>query len=275
MDGVLSQMVLTALPDGAAEDGLARGAEAWMIIGNDIGDTAHATFGNQGLQEGAPVHFGLGERTGNTEHPAALVGADADHREHGGVAHHATLSDFLIARVEEQVADLAQRPVAPGIQLPIQELGGAADLARRQALQAELAHHRLGVTGGDAFDIHLRHGQHDSAAGAPSALQGLGVKRRLMTGGLGNLEPHRTGRGVDLLGSGAVGVSPPLGRALIVAGAQEPLPLDPHGEIEKAGEDRRHVLATAFDQLFHQSLDSAILVFPHTGSPCLFGRFHG
>ena len=91
-------MVLTALPDGAAEDGLARGAEAWMIIGNDIGDTAHAT-GNQGLQEGAPVHFGLGERTGNTEHPAALVGADADHREHGGVAHHATLSDFLIARV--------------------------------------------------------------------------------------------------------------------------------------------------------------------------------
>ena len=35
------------------------------------------------------VHFGLGERTGNTEHPAALVGADADHREHGGVAHHA------------------------------------------------------------------------------------------------------------------------------------------------------------------------------------------
>ena len=81
------------------------------------------------------MHFGLGERTGNTEHPAALVGADADHREHGGVAHHATLSDFLIARVEEQVADLAQRPVAPGIQLPIQELGGAADLARRQALQ--------------------------------------------------------------------------------------------------------------------------------------------
>ena len=58
---------------------------------------------------------------------------------HGGVAHHATLS-FLIARVEP---DLAQRPVAPGIQLPIQELGGAADLARRQALQAELAHHRL------------------------------------------------------------------------------------------------------------------------------------
>ena len=46
-------------------------------------------------------------------------------------------------------------------------------------------------------------------------------------------------------------------------------------EFQEAGEDRRHVLATAFDQLFHQSLDSAILVFPHTGSPCLFGRFHG
>ena len=166
MDGVLSQMVLTALPDGAAEDGLARGAEAWMIIGNDIGDTAHAT-GNQGLQEGAPVHFGLGERTGNTEHPAALVGADADHREHGGGAHHATLSDFLIARVEEQVADLAQRSVAPGIQLPIQELGGAADLARRQALQAELAHHRLGVTvNGGAKRDHLGGVRRDRLAAA-------------------------------------------------------------------------------------------------------------
>ena len=160
------------------------------------------------------------------------------------------LSDFLIARVEEQVADLGGR-LRQASSSPSKSL--AARPGSTTALQAELAHHRLGVTGGDAFDIHLRHGQHDSAAGAPSALQGLGVKRRLMTGGLGN----------GLLGSGAVGVSPPLGRALIVAGAQEPLPLDPHGEIEKAGEDRRHVLATAFDQLFHQSLDSAILVFPN------------
>ena len=47
------------------------------------------------------------------------------------------------------------------------------------------------VTGGDAFDIHLRHGQHDSAAGAPSAL-GLGGKKAPHDRGLGNLEPHRT-----------------------------------------------------------------------------------
>ena len=70
-----------------------------------------------------------------------------------------------------------QGAVAPGFQLLVQELRGAADLARRQALQAELAHDGLGIAGGDAFYVHLGHRQHDGAAGAPAAFQGTRVSR--------------------------------------------------------------------------------------------------
>jgi len=221
------------------------------------------------------MDLGLGDGAGDAEHPAALVGADADGREHGGIAHDPSLADLLVARVENQIADLAQGAGAPGFQLLVQELGGAADLARRQALQAELAHDGLGIAVGDAFDVHLGDRQHDGAAGAPAAFQGLRVEGRVMIGGLGNLKRHRAGWGIDLLGPGAVGVAAALGRALVVVGTQEPLALDAHGEIEEAGEDRGHLLAAAFDQLFHQGLKSTILISPHASSPCLFGRIHG
>jgi hypothetical protein len=96
-----------------------------------------------------------------------------------------------------------------------------------------------------------------------------------MIGGLGNLKRHRAGRGIELLGPGAVGVAAALGGALVVAGAQEPLALDAHGQIEEAGEDRGHLLAAVFDQLFHQGLKGIILVSPHAGSPWLIGSILG
>jgi hypothetical protein len=136
-------------------------------------------------------------------------------------------------------------------------------------------HHRFDVAGRDAFDVHLGHGQHDGAAGAPAALQGLRVEGRVMIGGLGHLKRHRAGRGVDLLGPDAVGIAAALGTALVVVGTQEALTLDAHGEIEEPGEDLGHLPSAAFDQLFHQSLEGIILVFPHAGSPWLFGSFHG
>ncbi len=95
-----------------------------------------------------------------------------------------------------------------------------------------------------------------------------------MTGSLGDLDCHRTGRGVDLLRPGAVGVAAALGVALVVAGAQD-FALDAHGQIEEAGEDRGHLLAAVFDQLFHHGLKGIILVSPHAGSPWLIGSIHG
>ena len=157
------------------------------------------------------MDLGLGDGARDAEHPAALIGADADRRKHGGVTHDPSLADLLVARVEKQIADLAQGAVAPGFQLLVQELGGAADLARRQALQAELAHDGLGIAGGDAFYVHLGHRRSDDPARQERRplFQGTRVEglTRHDRHGLGNLKRHRAGRGVDLLGKGAVGVS--------------------------------------------------------------------
>ncbi len=123
---------LATLPAGAAEDGLARGPQAGMIVGDDVSDAAHAA-GDEAHQEGAPMDLGLGERAGDAQDPAPFVRPDADSREHGGIAHDTAIADLLVARVEEQIADLTQGPIAPGFELLVQEPCGAADLARRQA----------------------------------------------------------------------------------------------------------------------------------------------
>jgi hypothetical protein len=62
-----------------------------------------------------------------------------------------------------------------------------------------------------------------------------------MAGGLGNVDGDRAGRRVDALGLVAVGIALALGGALVAAGAQEPLPLDLHGKLERAAKDRRDV----------------------------------
>ena len=104
----------------------------------------------------------LGEGDGDAEHPAALVRADADRRANGGVADDPAVAHLLVARIEDQIPDLAEGPGAPGLQLVVEQLRRAADLRGGQAHDAELAHHRLDLAGGHALDVHLRHGQHHS-----------------------------------------------------------------------------------------------------------------
>ena len=155
-------MELAALPAGAAEDGLARGPQAGMIVGDDVGHAAHAT-GNEALQEDTPMDRRPRRWRKRRRAPGGAIGADADRRKHGGVTHDPSLADLLVARVEKQIADLAQGAVAPGFQLLVQELGGAAAWLD-DGSQAELAHDGLGIAGGDAFYVHLGHRQHDGAA---------------------------------------------------------------------------------------------------------------
>jgi hypothetical protein len=76
----------------------------------------------------------LGEGERDAHHPAALFGADADRREHGGVADDPAVAHLLVACVKDQIPDLAERPVAPGFQFVVEHLGGAADLRRGQSL---------------------------------------------------------------------------------------------------------------------------------------------
>ena len=144
MDGVPGEVELAALPFRAAQDGPARGAQTCVIVGDHILDAAHAAR-LQAFQKGPPMDLRLGEGDRDAQHPATLVGADADRREHGGVADDPTVAHLLVTRIEDQIPDLAERPGAPGLQLVVEQLRRAADLRGGQALYAELAHHRLDI----------------------------------------------------------------------------------------------------------------------------------
>jgi len=127
MDGVLGEVELAALPCRAAQDGPAGGAQPGVVVGDDVFDAAQAAR-LQALQERPPVHLRLGQRDRDAENPAALVRADADRREHGGVADDPAMAHLLVARIEDQISDLAERPIAPGFQFVVEHLRGAADL---------------------------------------------------------------------------------------------------------------------------------------------------
>ena len=137
------------------------------------------------------MHLGLRQGDGDAQHPAALIGADTYGREHGGVTHDPAITHLFIPGVEDQILDLAKRPVPPGGQFVVEQLGGAAGLAGRQAFDAEFTHHRFGVSGRDALHIHLGHSQHHGAHRATSALQGLRVEgRAVVPCRLGHIDRH-------------------------------------------------------------------------------------
>ena len=264
MNGVPGEVELAALPFRAAQDGPARGAQTCVIVGDHIVDAAHAAR-LQAFQKGPPMNLRLGEGDRDAQHPATLVGADAHGREHGGVPYDAAVAHLFVTGVEDQVSDLAERPAAPGLQFVVEQLCRAADLRRRKALDAELAHHRLDLAGRDALDIHLGHRQHHGAHRSAAALQRLGVERRaIMAGGLGNVDGDRACRRVDALGLVAVGIALALGGALIGAGAQKPLPLDLHGQLERPAKNRGDIAGAMLDQMFQDRLDRRILLSVHS-----------
>ena len=120
-------MKLAALPFRATEHGPSGGAQAAVVVGDDIFHPAQ-TARLQALQKGAPVNLCLGQGHRDAQHPAPRVRADTDGRKHGGITNHATDAHLLVAGIEEDIADLPEGAVAPGLQLLIQQPGGTADL---------------------------------------------------------------------------------------------------------------------------------------------------
>jgi len=211
------------------------------------------------------MHLGLRQGDRDAQHTAALVRADADGREHRGITHHTSVPHLLVARIEDQILDLPKRASAPSLKLLVEQLGGTADLRRRQALDAEFAQHHLGLARRHAFDVHLRHRQHHRADRPAAAFQRLRIEgRAVMAGGLGNVDGDRACRRVDPLGLVAVGIAPTLGRPLVETRAEKPLALDLHGQLEGPAEDRGDVGRPMFDQMFQESLDRRILLPVHS-----------
>jgi len=76
------------------------------------------------------VDFGFRRIAGDAEHAPSPVRPDADGGEQGGIADHAALAQLLVAGIEQEIVDLAQRPAAPSSEFLVQERGGPADLGR-------------------------------------------------------------------------------------------------------------------------------------------------
>ena len=123
MNGVLREVELTALPDGAGQDGAAGGLQPGMVVADDEADAAHAAA-DQAVEESSPMNFGFREGSQETpKHAPSPVRSDADGGEQGGIADHAAVTQLLVAGVEEEIVDLAQRPAAPGGEFLVQQSG--------------------------------------------------------------------------------------------------------------------------------------------------------
>ena len=106
-------MELAALPLGTGQDGAAGGVQPGVVVADDEADAAQAAS-DQIVEEGAPVDFGFRQGAGDAEHAPSAVGIDADGGEQGGIADHAAVAQLLVAGVEQEIVNGAQRPAAPG-----------------------------------------------------------------------------------------------------------------------------------------------------------------
>src|SRR5512142_1834172 len=258
----MREVELAALPDGTGQDGAAGGLQPGMVVADDEADATHAAV-DQAVEEGSPVDFGFRGIAGDAEHAPSPVRPDANSGEQGGIADHAAVAQLLVAGVEEEIVDLAQRPAAPGSEFLVQQSGSSADLGRRQALQAELGHHLGGIAGGDALHVHLGDRQHHRSRGSAPTFQRLRIERLVNSGGLGDVDGHRSCRGIDCLALVAVGMAAPIGVAFVQPGPEEALPLQAHSEIEQRREHLRHPLRAFGDELFHESGHDRILGLRH------------
>ncbi|MBB4267313.1 hypothetical protein GGD89_002954 [Roseospira visakhapatnamensis] len=113
------------------------------------------------------------------------------------------------------------------------------------------------------MDVHLGDRQHDGPRGASPPLQGPREERLVAAPALGHLHGDGAGGRVHFLRLVAVGVALARVAALVTAGAEVPVALHPHGEIEERGERLGHALRPGLDELFHQRGDNLTLGVLH------------
>ena len=210
MNCVLREVELAALPDGAGQDGAAGGLQPGMVVADDEADAAHAAV-DQAVEEGSPVDFGFRGIAGDAEHAPLPVRRDADGGEQGGIANHAAVAQLLVAGVEEEIVDLAQRPAAPG----------GSSSSNRAAARLTWVDDRL-FRPNSAITLAASRVEtpctYISAIASITAredrrprCQRLRIERLVNSGGLGYVDGHRPGRGIDCLALVAVGIAAPIG----------------------------------------------------------------
>ena len=114
------------------------------------------------------MDFGLAEGGTDAEDGAFAIGADADGDEHGAVAQEATVADFFITGVEDEIGIGLQRTFAPELEFDIEFGGTGADPGGTDLMAAEFLNDFGDFAGGDAletyicFTVFTPQGQHQS-----------------------------------------------------------------------------------------------------------------
>src|SRR5688572_3173648 len=255
LHGVLHQVELAALPEGLRQAGGQGGLEAGVVVADDEVDAVQAAA-DQSEQEAAPMGFGLGATDREAQDALAPVFPYADGQEQGAGADTVGVADLLVAGVEDQVADAAQRSLTPAAQLLVEHGRGAGDLGAGDVQAADPLHDVLDLAGRDAADVHLGDGQAQGAFGAEPAFEdGVGVELDGGPADLRHVDDDAAQAGVEGAGLEAVGVTAALVGPLVGLGAQGLLALEAHGLVE----DELHGLEHSVDALVGQELDGLLL----------------
>jgi hypothetical protein len=106
-----------------------------VIVAGDVGDAAEAAL-EEALEKGPPVNFGFVERDTDSEQGALAIGPDAHGDEHGTVEQLAVLADLFVARIQDEIGEVAQGAVAPLLKFGVEELGARADISAMASLRA-------------------------------------------------------------------------------------------------------------------------------------------
>ena len=96
---------------------------------------------------------------------------DSKGHQHSARNYCTAVPNLLIARIQEHIRHLPKRPVAPSLQLLIEQPGGPAHLRAGHLQPAQLAHHRRDLPGRYAFNVHLGDGALQCPLAPHAALQ--------------------------------------------------------------------------------------------------------
>ena len=164
---VFHQVELATLPRDARKAGGAGLFQPRMVVTDDVAAAVQAA-GQEPLEELPPMNFSLAVGNAHAQDRAMAFRRDADGDQQRHVDHRPLMANVLVAGVEDQVRDLAQRPLTPTLQLLVELGRQAAHGGTGNLVAAQLLDDPRDLAGRDAADIHLgqRGGQCPLAADA-------------------------------------------------------------------------------------------------------------
>jgi len=256
--GVLHEVELAALPGDSGENGLPRCLEPAVVVADDELHTPHTAI-DEALKEGSPVRLGLGELHAAAEDAPLAVGADTDSREEGTGHDRSIVADLFVAGIEDEVGDLANRPVPPGAELLVEFSRCAAHLGGGDVEAAEFLDDGRDLPGADALHVHLGDGECHRPFTTDAPFQRPRVERSPIlvpvAAGLGNTQVHLANAGLQGLGFKTVGVALTVASSLMRLGLEHLLSLDLHRVVHERGEGGGHGSRTVLDEQSRKVVD--------------------